>query len=59
VLIQQGLNGPLKTSVGNYDITFDLQPYPEVNKTTDKKEYKLLLVVKRKPKSPLVLTTEK
>lgn len=59
MLTQPGLAKPSKTSVTNYNITFDLQPYPEVSKAIDKKDYKLFLVVKRKPKSLESLTSKK
>ena len=48
VLIQSGLSGPSKTSFANYEITFDLQPYPEVGKAPDKKNYRLRLVIRLK-----------
>jgi hypothetical protein len=48
VLTQPGLSGPSKTSFANYEITFDLQPYPEVGKAPDKKDYHLRLVIRKK-----------
>ena len=48
VLTQPGLSGPSKTSFANYEITFDLQPYPEVGKAPDKKNYRLGLVIRIK-----------
>ena len=48
VLTQPGLSGPSKTSFTNYEITFDLQPYPEVSKAPDKKGYHLRLVIGKK-----------
>ena len=43
--------GPFKTSkncFANYEITFDLQPYPELGKVVDKKDYHLHLVISKK-----------
>ena len=48
VLTQPGLSGPSKTSFINYKITFDLQPYPEVGKASDKKNYRLRLIIRIK-----------
>ena len=48
VLTQPGRSGPSKTSFANYEITFDLQPYPEVSKAPDKKGYHLRLVIGKK-----------
>ena len=48
VLTQPGLSGPSKTSFTNYEITFDLRPYPEVSKAPDKKGYHLRLVIGKK-----------
>jgi hypothetical protein len=49
VLTQPGPSKTSKTSFTNYKITFDLQPYPEVGKTPDKKGYHLRLVISKKP----------
>jgi hypothetical protein len=48
VLTQPGLSGSAKTSLTNYKITFDLQPYSEVGKAPDKKGYHLRLVISKK-----------
>ena len=48
VLTQPGLSGPSKTIFANYEIMFDLQPYPEVGKAPDKKNYRLRLVIRIK-----------
>ena len=49
VLTQPGPSSPAKTNFADYDITFDLQPYPEVGKEIDKKDYLLQLVISEKP----------
>jgi hypothetical protein len=49
VLTQPGPSKTSKTSFANYEITFDLQPYPEVGKPVDKKGYHLRLVISKKP----------
>jgi len=49
VLSQPGTSKTSKTSFANYKITFDLQPYPEVSKAIDKKDYHLRLVISKKP----------
>jgi len=48
VLTQPGPFTTAKTSFANYEITFDLQPYPELGKAVDKKAYHLQLVISRK-----------
>ena len=48
VLTQPGPFKTAKTSFANYEITFDLQPYPELGKAVDKKAYHLQLVISRK-----------
>ncbi len=47
VLTQSGLSGPSNTSFTNYEITFDLQPYPEMGKEINKKDYHLRLVISK------------
>lgn len=49
VLTQPGPSKTSKTSFANYEITFDLQPYPELGKAIDKKDYHLRLVISKKP----------
>ena len=49
VLTQPGPSKTSKTSFANYEITFDLQPYPELGKAVDKKDYHLRLVISKKP----------
>ena len=48
VLTHPGPFKTSKTSFANYEITFDLQPYPELGKAVDKKEYHLQLVISKK-----------
>jgi hypothetical protein len=48
VLTQPGPSKTSKTSFANYEITFDLQPYPEVGKAPDKKSYHLQLLISKK-----------
>jgi len=48
VLTQPGPFKTSKTSFANYEITFDLQPYPEVGKAADKMGYHLQLVIGKK-----------
>jgi len=48
VLTQPGLSRTSKSDFANYKIRFDLQPYPEVGKASDKKGYNLLLVISKK-----------
>ena len=45
VLTQPGLSGPAKTSLIGYKIAFDLHPYPETGRTTNKQDYHLGLVI--------------
>lgn len=49
VLTQPGFSSPSKTSFTDYEITFDIQPYPEVGKETNKKDYRLQLAIDKKP----------
>jgi len=53
VLTQPGPFKTSKTSFANYEITFDLQPYPELGKAVDKKDYQLRLVISKKSSSIL------
>ena len=48
-LIQPGPTVPAKDTFADYEITFDIQPYPELGKDLDKKDYRLQLVVSKKP----------
>ena len=48
VLTQPGPSKTSKTSFANYEITFDLRPYPELGKAVDKKDYHLRLVISKK-----------
>jgi len=48
VLTQPGLSAPSKTSFSDYEITFDLQPYPELGKEMDKRDYHLHLIISKK-----------
>ena len=51
VLTQPGLSTPSKTSFTDYEITFDVEPYPELGKEINKKDYHLQLIISKK--SPL------
>jgi len=48
VLTQPGPFKTSKTSCANYEITFNLQPYPELGKAVDKKDYHLQLLIRKK-----------
>ena len=48
VLTQPDPSKTSKTSFANYEITFDLRPYPELGKAVDKKDYHLRLVISKK-----------
>jgi len=48
VLTQPGPAKTSTTSFANYEITFDLQPYPELGKAVDKKVYHLQLLISKK-----------
>ncbi len=54
VLIQPGTTAPAESSFTNYDISFDLQPYPELGKQTDKNDYHLQLTVSKQSESAAV-----
>ncbi len=47
VLTQPGTTSPAETTFTNYDISFDLQPYPELDKQTDKSDYRLVLTISK------------
>ena len=49
VLTQPGLSGPSSADFKNYEITFDVKPYPEVEKEIPNKDYRLQLVISKKP----------
>lgn len=48
-LTQPGLSEPPKTDFKNYEITFDLRPYPQVGEELKKEDYRLQLEIVRKP----------
>jgi hypothetical protein len=48
VLTQPGLTEPPQTDFGVYEITFDLQPYPEAGKEIKDKDYRLELQIDKK-----------
>jgi hypothetical protein len=48
VLTQSGASEPLPTDFNNYEITFNLQPYPEAGKEIKDRDYRLELQVDRK-----------
>ena len=45
VFTQPGLSGPFQTSFKEYDITFDLKPYPQVGKEIKSEDYRLQLEI--------------
>jgi hypothetical protein len=45
VLVQPGLSPPAQADFANYNIAFDVQPYPEVGKRIDKGDYRLQLTI--------------
>jgi hypothetical protein len=47
VLTQPGLSGPFQTSFKEYDITFDLKPYPQVGKEIKSEDYRLQLEINK------------
>ena len=47
-LVQPGFSRPAKTDFKEYEITFDLQPYPEVGKERQIKDYRLHLAISKK-----------
>lgn len=50
VLTQPGLTkGPAQASFGDYEIQFNVAPYPEAGKTIQNRDYRLQLTVDRKP----------
>jgi len=49
VLTQPGSSSPPEASVADYEIVFDIQPYPELGKDIQEKDYLLKLVVTRAP----------
>lgn len=50
LLTQPGLTkGPWKTDFKEYEISFSIQPYPELGKELEDKDYYLQLVINRKP----------
>lgn len=48
-LTQPGLTEPPKTDFKNYEITFDLKPYPQLGKEIKSEDYRLQLKISRKP----------
>ena len=48
VLTQPGLSGPSQTDFQEYEITFDLRPYPQVEKEIKSEEYRLQLEIGKK-----------
>jgi len=55
VLTQPGTTAPAEATFTNYDIAFDLQPYPELGKQTDKNDYHLQLTVSKRSESAAAL----
>jgi len=49
VLTQPGLTTPVQTDFANYDIAFDLKPYPQVGQDIKDKDYRLDLNIVKKP----------
>ena len=48
-LTQPGISVPSKTDFKEYEITFDVQPYPEVGKEIQSNDYRLQLIITKKP----------
>jgi hypothetical protein len=48
VLTQPGLSEPPRSDFQQYEITFDLQPYPQGGGKTESKDYRLQLEISRK-----------
>jgi len=48
MLTQPGLSGPSQTDFQGYEITFDLQPYPQVGKEIENKDCRLQLKINKK-----------
>lgn len=46
---QLGNSGPATTSFENYEIVFNILPYPEAGKEIEDKDYRLQLTISRKP----------
>jgi hypothetical protein len=46
-LTQPGLAEPPKTNSGNYEITFNLLPYPQVGQEIKDEDYRLHLIISR------------
>jgi hypothetical protein len=46
-LIQSGSSSPAKTSFKDYELAFDVQPYPEAGKEITEEDYRLVLVVSK------------
>jgi hypothetical protein len=47
VLIQSGGSGNSQADYKAYRITFDIQPYPQAGKKTEKRDYRLLLTISK------------
>jgi hypothetical protein len=47
VLTQPGLLAPAQTDFANYNIAFDLKPYPQAGKEIEDKDYRLDLEIER------------
>lgn len=56
-LVQPGLSGPADTFFNEYEISFNLQPYPEAGKEIESKDYRLQLTVKKQVLSGGILVT--
>lgn len=49
VLVQPGQTEPPKTDFADYQITYDVQPYPRAGEQIKKDDYRLTLAVSKKP----------
>jgi hypothetical protein len=49
VLVQPGLSQPAQADFDDYDITFEVQPYPQAGKEINEGDYRLLLTFSKKP----------
>jgi hypothetical protein len=49
VLVQPGTSEPPKTDFADYEITYDVQPYPRVGEQINKDDYRLVMTISKKP----------
>ena len=49
ILVQQGLSQPARADFADYEITFDVEPYPQLGEEINRDDYRLHLTFSRKP----------